>query len=316
MNSRQSSIQYLLFPLMILLMVACQPQEVDPCEFNLPDCDQVEPPKEKVESEACIARRGDLSFPAEVGVSAIHEPAFIGPLGPFHALTDTTRTGLSNYMSMVWQDPDSTLYSFEYADTSFRWYVNGEEVANQIEYPHVFEEPGLYEIAYSGILEKIYLDGDTCIEHVSKEDTKGQVEVLPTVKLVLTDITYVWAQNGDCKEDVHLEQLYKRCPDIFAYARWHGIRTTTIWNKGWQDDHDHSWDRADTLQLVGNYTHMEFKVYDEDTGSGLVNDDLHHIFKFTPENTQNWSPGTHELVAPAERNGIGSARLKITLEAI
>lgn len=307
-----STITWILSTILILGVMSCQPEEIDPCEG--PGCDGFEEPLKEVESEACKARRGDITVPAQGFTS--NDPAFIGPEGPFANHPHVSRTGRLTDISAAWPEPDSLLPNYEFIENSFHWQINGLEVSDQMYYAHAFDQPGDYEIAYSCTVEKYYADGDTCKEEIKFEDTKGQLEILQSLKLVLTDITYVWAKSGDCKEDVHLQNYWERCADIFVMSRDQHIRTTTIWDKRWQDDHDHSWAQNDTLQLIADHTWVTFQVYDEDKGSGIVNDDLHHEYVFTPENTQNWSPGTHELRVASVRTGIEYATLKITLEAI
>lgn len=307
-----STTLWILCAMLLSANISCQPEAVEPCEG--PGCEGIEEPVQAVESEACKARRGDITAPAQGFYGS--DPAFIGPEGPYVFIPDVSRTGIPTFLGAQWPEPDSLTPFYEFIETSFRWQINGVEVSDQMHYDHVFEQPGMYEIAYAGTVQKYYPDGDTCIEDISFEDTKGQLEVWQSRRLVLTDITYIWKKQGDCDEDFRPLNLWERCPDIYVVSKDQKIRTGTVWNKRWQDDEDHSWERSDTLKLVGDYTWITFKVYDEDSGSGTVNDDLHHEYVFSPENTQNWSPGTHELRVGSARNGTEPATLKITLEEI
>lgn len=306
----------LILSLILLLgIMSCQPDAVEPCE--LPGCegveDQTEPEKEE-ESEACKARRGDLSFPAQGFYGS--DPAFNGPDGTWVYIPNVSRTGIPTIFGAQWPEPDSLIPHYEFIETSFRWQIDGVDVSDQMHYLHVFEQPGNHEIAYACTVQKYYADGDTCIEDISFEDTKGQLQVLQSQNLVLTDITYIWKKQGECTEDFRLLNLWERCPDIYIVNKDQGIRTHTVWNKRWQDDEDHSWERNDTLQIIPDHTWLIFQAYDEDKGGRTVNDDLFHEYIFTPENTQRWSPGTHELHVKSVKEGKEWATLKITLEAI
>lgn len=309
-----SLITWILSSMLLFGMMSCQPEEVDPCELQLPDCDVVKEPVEKVESEACKARRGDITVPVQAFPSLY--PALIGPDGPFVMPPNVSLTGQLTDLFIDWPNPDSLMLNYEFDEASFRWQVNGVEVSDQMHGTHEFEQPGNYEIAHSCTVEKYYVDGDTCKEEIKFEDTKVQIEVLQNLKLVLTDITYVWNKRGACNEDIHLQNYWERCADIYVISKDQNVRTSTLWDKRWQDDPERSWPRNDTLQLIADHTWVTFKVYDEDKGAGTTNDDLHHEYVFTPENTQNWSSGTHELRVASVRNGIEYATLKITLEAI
>ncbi len=313
MKIQSFSITALILSLILLLgIMSCTPDVVEPCE--VPGCEGIEEPVQEVESEACKARRGDITVPAQG--FRFSDPAMIGPDGPFAILPNISRTGVPTDIGAQWPEPDSLIPYYEFDENSFRWQVDGVEVSDQMYYAHIFDQPGTYEIAYACKVEKYYTDGDTCTEEIQFEDTKGQLEVLPSQNLVLTDITYIWKKQGECNEDFRPLNLWERCPDIYVVSKDQHIRTHTVWDKRWQDDEDHSWTRNDTLQLIADFTWITFKVYDEDSGSGTVNDDLHHEYIFTPENTQNWSPGTHELRVTSVRNGIEAATLRITLEAI